>query len=57
MVAILVDDLGWKFSGYVCEDKTTAEKFIHETLHWINPDSFQIVPVTYVYTKIETKTD
>ena len=48
MVAIIKYEGGPQFTGYVCEDKATAEKFVREALGWVNPRCWEIVPVKYV---------
>lgn len=57
MVAIMKYEAGLKFTGYVCEDKATAEKFVREELGWVNPRCYELVPVTYVHSVLKIEKD
>ena len=57
MVAIMKYEAGLKFTGYVCEDKATAEKFIREELGWVNPRCYELVPVAYVHSVLKIEKD
>ena len=52
MVAIMKYEAGPRFTGYVCEDEYTARKFVRENLGWVNNNSWTLVSVEYISTKI-----
>ena len=55
MVAIMKYQAGLRFTGYVCENKEKAKRFITEALGWTNKEAYEIIPVKYVTEQVVWK--
>lgn len=45
---------GLKFTGIVCENIETAHEWLKQN-NWVNPYSYEIVPVCFVTKEMEVK--
>lgn len=55
MVAIMKYESGLKFTGYICENREVAERFVKDDLGWVNERAYEIMPVKYVTEQIVWK--
>ena len=55
MVAIMKYEAGLKFTGYICESKEVAQRFVRDGLGWVNERAYEIIPVKYVTEQIVWK--
>ena len=46
---------GLKFTGYICENREVAERFVKDGLGWVNERAYEIMPVKYVTEQIVWK--